>query len=212
MRHVETDAELLGRLRDGDEGAFVMLVGRYQQPMLRLARTMVPSHAVAEEAVQDTWMGVVRGIEQFEGRSSLRTWLFRILVNRARTAGSSEQRSSGGRHPAPMDTARGDEADAGPAVDPSLFDRRGSWAEPVVRWGEENEDRLDAATLAPFLKAAMDNLPPRQRQVVLLRDLEGLSGGEVCDVLGVSPGNQRILLHRGRSQLRRELETAVRKG
>ena len=157
-------------------------------------------------------MGVVRGIDRFEGRSSLRTWLFRILVNRARTAGSSEQRSSGGRHPAPMITARGDEADAGPAVDPSLFDRRGSWAEPVVRWGEESEDRLDAATMAPFLKVALDNLPARQRQVVLLRDLEGLSGGEVCDVLGVSPGNQRILLHRGRSQLRRELGNAVRRG
>jgi RNA polymerase sigma-70 factor (ECF subfamily) len=212
MRGVETDPELLSRLRNGDEEAFVMLVGRYQQPMLRLARTMVPSQAVAEEAVQDTWMGVVRGIDRFEGRSSLRTWLFRILVNRARSAGSSEQRSGGGGNSAQMDMAGADEADAGPAVDPSFFDRRGSWVEPVFRWGEENEDRLDAATLAPFLKAALDNLPSRQRQVVLLRDLEGLSGGEVCDVLGVSPGNQRILLHRGRSQLRRELETTVRRG
>ena len=211
MRRVETDAELLGRLRDGDEDAFVMLIGQYQQPMLRLARSMVPSHAVAEEAVQDTWMGVVRGIEQFEGRSSLRTWLFRILVNRARTAGSSERRSRGGGVPGSVGSLPADETDEGPAVDPSFFDTRGSWIEPVVRW-EEHEDRLDAATLAPFLKAALDSLPPRQRQVVLLRDLEGLSGGEVCDVLGVSPGNQRILLHRGRSQLRRELETAVRKG
>jgi RNA polymerase sigma-70 factor (ECF subfamily) len=211
MRIVETDPELLSRLRNGDEEAFVMLVGRYQQPMLRLARTMLPSHAVAEEAVQDTWMGVVRGIERFEGRSSLRTWLFRILVNRARSAGSTEQRSGGGRSPALTELALADDAGGGPAVDPSFFDRRGSWVEPVVRWGDENEDRLDAATLAPFVKAALDNLPPRQRQVVLLRDMEGLSGGEVCDVLGVSPGNQRILLHRGRSQLRRELETTVRR-
>jgi RNA polymerase sigma-70 factor (ECF subfamily) len=212
MRGVETDAELLDRLRDGDEDAFVMLIGRYQQPMLRFARTMVPSRAVAEEAVQDTWMGVVRGIEQFQGRSSLRTWLFRILVNRARSAGSSELRSRGGGTPGSMGFRQADEIDRGPAVDPTLFDRRGSWAEPVVRWGEESEDRLDAATMAPFLKVALDNLPARQRQVVLLRDLEGLSGGEVCDVLGVSPGNQRILLHRGRSQLRRQLESVVRKG
>jgi RNA polymerase sigma-70 factor (ECF subfamily) len=103
MRCVESDAELLGRLREGDEDAFVLLFGRYQPSMLRLARTMVPSHAVAEEAVQDTWMGLVRGIERFEGRSSLRTWLFRVLVNRARSAGSSEQRSGGGRRAAQPD-------------------------------------------------------------------------------------------------------------
>jgi RNA polymerase sigma-70 factor (ECF subfamily) len=211
MRRVEMDAELLGRLRDGDEDAFVMLVGRYQQPMLRFARTMVPSHAVAEEAVQDTWMGVVRGIDQFEGRSSLRTWLFRILVNRARSAGSSERRSGGGGAPGSTDSRPVGMTEEGPAVDPSLFDTRGSWIVPVSRWGEEHEDRLDAATMAPFLKVALDNLPPRQRQVVLLRDLEGLSGNEVCDVLGVSPGNQRLLLHRGRNQLRRELETVVRR-
>ena len=212
MRRVETDAELLGRLRDGDEDAFVILVGRYQQPMLRFARTMVPSHAVAEEAVQDTWMGVVRGIEQFEGRSSLRTWLFRILVNRAQSAGSSERRSGGGIAPGSVGSRPADQTDEGPAVEPSFFDTRGSWVEPVARWGDENDDRLDAATMAPFLKVALDNLPPRQRQVVLLRDLEGLSGSEVCDVLGVSAGNQRLLLHRGRNQLRRDLETVVRRG
>jgi RNA polymerase sigma-70 factor (ECF subfamily) len=210
MRRVVTDAELLGRLRDGDEDAFVTLVGRYQQPMLRFARTMVPSHAVAEEAVQDTWMGVVRGIDQFEGRSSLRTWLFRILVNRARSAGSSERRSVGAGVPGSVGSLMTDTTGEGPAVDPSFFDTRGSWVEPVARWGEENDDRLDAATMAPFLKVALDNLPPRQRQVVVLRDLEGLSGSEVCDVLGVSPGNQRLLLHRGRNQLRRDLETVVR--
>jgi RNA polymerase sigma-70 factor (ECF subfamily) len=201
--------ELLGRLREGDEDAFVTLVGRYQQSMLRVARTMVPSHAVAEEAVQDTWMGLVRGIDRFEGRSSLRTWLFHVLVNRARSAGSSEQRSGGVRRAGVVDAQPADEDRMGPMLDPSFFDARGSWVEPVVRWGDEHEDRLDAATLAPFIKAALGNLSPRQRQVVLLRDVEGLSGTEVCDVLGVSPGNQRILLHRGRNQLRRELETVV---
>jgi RNA polymerase sigma-70 factor (ECF subfamily) len=210
MRSVETDTELLGRLRGGDEDAFVTLVGRYQQSMLRLARTMVTSHAVAEEAVQDTWMGVVRGIERFEGRSSLRTWLFHILVNRARSAGSSEHRSGTRRSTGIVDSAFGDEDRGAPAVATSIFDARGSWLEPVVPWADESEDRLDAATFAPFLKAALDGLPPRQREVVLLRDLEGLSSAEVCDVLGVSPGNQRLLLHRGRSQLRRELESVVR--
>jgi RNA polymerase sigma-70 factor (ECF subfamily) len=210
MRSVEPDTELLGRLRDGDEDAFATLVGRYQQSMLRLARTMVPSHAVAEEAVQDTWMGVVRGIERFEGRSSFRTWLFHILVNRARSAGSSEQRSGGGRRAGFVDSALADEDRGAPAVAPSFFDARGSWLEPVAPWADESEERLDAATFAPFLKAALEGLPPRQREVVLLRDLEGLSSPEVCDVLGVSPGNQRILLHRGRSQLRRELESVVR--
>jgi RNA polymerase sigma-70 factor (ECF subfamily) len=212
MPLVETDQDLLGRLREGDDHAFVTLVGRYQPSMLRLARAMVPSHAVAEEAVQDTWMGVVRGIDRFEGRSSLKTWLFSILVNRARSAGASEHRQARGVPTGTVAAGASDGAgDDGPALDPSFFDARGAWREPVQRWsGDEHEDRLDAATLAPFIKAALENLSPRQRQVVLLRDVEGLSGTEVCDILGVSPGNQRLLLHRGRNQLRRELETVVR--
>ena len=188
---METDVELLGRLRNGDEEAFVMLVARYQQPMLRLARSMVPSQAVAEEAVQDTWLGVVRGIDRFEGRSSFKTWLFRILVNRARSAGSHEHPTS-----ASIESLH--------AVDPARFDAEGQWADPLDRWVEESEDRLDAATWVPILKAALDELPPRQRQVVMLRDVEGLSGDEVCAVLGISAGNQRILLHRGRTPSARD--------
>lgn len=213
MRGVETDVELLARLREGDEDAFVMLVERYQTSMLRLARSMVPSPAVAEEAVQDAWMGVVRGVDRFEGRSTLKTWLFRILANRARSAGSSEYRHA--RTSVPLDAAPGSrfsgDAEDGPAVDPSLFDAGGHWAEPVQRWGDDTEDRLDALALAPFLKAALEQLPARQRQVVVLRDLEGLSSNEVCDVLGISPGNQRLLLHRGRTQLRTALETVAGK-
>jgi RNA polymerase sigma-70 factor (ECF subfamily) len=194
---METDGELLGRLRAGDESAFVILVDRYQPSMLRLARTMVPSRAVAEEAVQDTWMGVVRGIDQFEGRSSLKTWLFRILTNRARSAGTHEH-----RHVL---------AETGGAVDPSRFDAVGQWSEPVERWVADSEDRLEAATWSPVLAAALDELPARQRQIVVLRDVEGLSGNEVCDILGVSAGNQRLLLHRGRSHLRDVLEAAMRR-
>jgi RNA polymerase sigma-70 factor (ECF subfamily) len=191
------DVELLSRLRNGDEEAFVMLVARYQQPMLRLARSMAPSQAVAEEAVQDTWMGVVRGIERFEGRSSFKTWLFRILVNRARSAGSRE------RPNAPIESLH--------AVDPDRFDAQGQWADPLERWVEDSDDRLDAASWLPVVKAALDDLPPRQRQVVILRDVEGLTNDEVCAVLGISVGNQRILLHRGRARLRQVLGTEMAK-
>jgi RNA polymerase sigma-70 factor, ECF subfamily len=194
---VETDAELLTRLQSGDEAAFVMLVDRYQRSMLRLARSMVSSQAVAEEAVQDTWMGVVRGIERFEGRSSLKTWLFRILANRARSAGSVE------RHHTPIEAIH--------AVDPLRFDAQGQWADPLDRWIEQSEDRLDAAAWEPILRSGLDDLPPRQREVVVLRDIEGLSSGEVCGVLGISNGNQRILLHRGRTRLREILEAEFRK-
>jgi RNA polymerase sigma-70 factor (ECF subfamily) len=189
------DVELLARLRKGDEQAFVMLVARYQQPMLRLARSFVPSQAVAEEAVQDTWMGVVRGLEGFEGRSSFKTWLFQILVNRAQSAGSREKLNP------PLERL--------PVVDPGRFDAQGQWADPVDRWTEDVEDRLDAGTWLPILKAALDDLPPNQRQVVMLRDIEGLSSEEACSVLGISSGNQRILLHRGRSRLRGLLEAEM---
>ena len=191
------DKELLDRLRNGDEEAFVMLVARYQQPMLRLARSMVSSYAVAEEAVQDTWMGVVRGVDRFEGRSTFKTWLFRILVNRTRSAGSSEPSE------ARLEVLH--------AVDPARFDAEGQWADPLDRWTAESDDRLDAAAWMPVLKAALDHLPSRQREVVLLCDVEGLSNEEACAVLGVSPGNQRVLLHRGRSRLREVLEAEMGK-
>jgi RNA polymerase sigma-70 factor (ECF subfamily) len=198
LRAVDTDVEMLTRLRNGDEDAFVTLVGRYQQPMLRLARSFVPSQAVAEEAVQDTWLGLVRGIEKFEGRSSFKTWLFRILVNRARSAGTKE-------HPAAP-------TEALHAVDPARFTAEGQWADPVDRWIEESEQRLDAAAWSPILRSALEDLPPRQRQVALLRDVEGLSHEEARAVLGISVGNQRVLLHRGRSHLRGILEEKVGKG
>jgi RNA polymerase sigma-70 factor (ECF subfamily) len=195
---VDVDVEILSRLRDGDEEAFVTLVGRYQQPMLRLARCFVPSQAVAEEAVQDTWLGLVRGLERFEGRSTFKTWLFRILVNRARSAGSREHTTT------PMESLH--------AVDPSRFDAQGHWADPVDRWVEESDARLDSAAWTPILKSALDDLPPRQRLVVLLRDVEGLSHDEACAVLEISVGNQRVLLHRGRSQLRQILDAKMGKG
>jgi RNA polymerase sigma-70 factor (ECF subfamily) len=197
LRPVEPDIEQLRRLRDGDEDAFVMLVARYHQPMLRLARTMVSSKAVAEEIVQDTWMGVVRGIDQFEGRSSFKTWLYRILINRARSAGAKE-------HPTTS-------IESLHSVDPSRFDSEGHWADPLDRWRDDTESRLDAATLVPILESALEDLAPRQRQVVILRDVEGLSNDEACEALGITSGNQRILLHRGRARLREILNSKVGK-
>ena len=196
----DTDAELLGRLRAGDERAFVTLVRRHQAAMLRLATSFVPNAAVAEEVVQDTWIGVLRGIGGFEGRSSFRTWLFRILVNRARTAGARERRTI-----AVGDT--GAVSDTGAAVAAWRFGADGSWLSPPERWIEEVEDRLEAGKLAGLIKTAIEELPDRQRQVVTLRDVEGLTSTEVCGALDISESNQRVLLHRGRSRLRQAIET-----
>lgn len=196
LRAVESDTELLElleRLRAGDEAAFVTMVGRYHSSLVRVARAYVPSDAVAEEAVQETWMGVVRGIDRFEGRSSFKTWLFRILVNRARSLGSLEQRTM------PLE-------DPEPAVDPSRFGPNGAWSRPPQSWESAVDDRLVAQSWLPCLQTALEELPPRQREVVVLRDVEGMPCDEVCDVLGISQGNQRVLLHRGRSRLRSQLE------
>jgi RNA polymerase sigma-70 factor (ECF subfamily) len=193
---MESDVELLARLRDGDERAFVILVGRYQGSLLRVARTFVPSDAVAEEVVQDTWMGVVRGVDRFEGRSSFKTWLFRILVNRARTSGVREHRHL------PLDPTE-------PAVSPDRFDGTGAWAEPLTPWESDVDDRLVAESWGPALRTAIDGLPERQRDVVLLRDVQRLPSEDVCEVLGITEGNQRVLLHRGRSRLRTVLESEL---
>ena len=150
---MDSDIELVERLRAGDEQAFVALVGRHHGSMLRVARAFVPNSAVAEEVVQDTWLVVLRSIGQFEGRSSLKTWLYRILINRARSSGVKEHRS------VPTD-------DPGRAVDPSRFDGAGNWASPPPHWAEEVDDRLRAADLAGQLRKALDELPPLQREVV----------------------------------------------
>jgi len=191
------EAELVERLRAGDEAAFATLVRTYQTRLLRLARGYVPSGVVAEDVVQDTWLGVVRGIDRFQGRSSVATWLFTILVNRAKTAGSREHRHR---------------SDGWPEDDEPLerFEADGSWGTPPEVWAERAEDRVVARRLAARALACLDDLPVSQRQVVLLRDVEGLPSSEVCAVLGISDANQRVLLHRGRSRIRRQLESEVR--
>jgi RNA polymerase sigma-70 factor (ECF subfamily) len=196
-RPTAADEVLVRRLRAGEEGAFVALAGRHQAAMLRLASSFVTSAAVAEEVVQDTWLAVLRGIDGFEERSSFKTWLLRILVNRARSTGVREHRS------VPVD-------DAAPAVERSRFDAAGAWASPPGHWVEESEDRVFAAGLGAELAATLNRLPPRQRAVVVLRDVDELSAAEVCQVLSISEANQRVLLHRGRSQMRQALEEFVK--
>ncbi len=192
----DPDGELLARVRAGEEQAFVELVSRHQASLLRLARTYVSSAAVAEEVAQDTWLAVLRGLEDFAERSTFRTWLLHILVNRARSTGVREHRS----------VAVGD---AGPAVDAARFDASGAWMSPPQHWVEDSDDRLAAETLTAPIRTALDGLPPRQREVVLLRDVDGLSGQEVCETLEISEANQRVLLHRGRSQLRQAIEAEL---
>lgn len=189
---VDDDAVLVDRLRAGDEAAFAELVRRYQPRLLRVAESTVGSRAVAQEVTQDAWLAVVRGVDRFEGRSSFRTWLYRILVNRARSAVHREQRA--GR---PDDSAS------------ERFDARGAWAEPPEPWSERAEDRVVAEHLAARVQTLLPQLPDAQRQVVVLRDVDGLSPAEVADLLGISDGNQRVLLHRGRARLRSLLAQEV---
>jgi RNA polymerase sigma-70 factor (ECF subfamily) len=194
-----SDDDLVRRLRSGDESAFAEVVDAYHSSMVRLAQTFVSSRAVAEEVTQDTWLAVLKGIGRFEGRSSLKTWIFRILSNRARSTGVREQRTT------PVDVS--DEA----AVDRRRFDAGGAWSDPPAHWSDEVVDRLSSGPLVAQVRAAISDLPESQRAVVTLRDLDGLSSKEVCDVLQISEVNQRVLLHRGRSRIRARLEDELAK-
>jgi RNA polymerase sigma-70 factor, ECF subfamily len=174
--------------------------------LLRLAMQHVPSRAVAEEVVQDTWLGVINGIDRFEGRSSLRTWIYRILLNNARTRGVREKRTL----PFSYFRRRGEEGSDEPAVDADRFQGRrdaapGGWARPPVEWASP-EERLASDEARTVLLEAIAALPPRQREVITLRDVQGFSSEEVRNALDVSETNQRVLLHRARSKVRAALE------
>jgi RNA polymerase sigma-70 factor (ECF subfamily) len=211
----EPQEEVLARLRAGDQATFAELVQTWSPVMLRVARLYVSTSASAEEVVQDTWLAVIRELDRFEGRSSLKTWAFRILKNLARTRGRRDARS------VPWSSAFPDEAGgpttSGPTVDQSRFrgpDDRwpGHWTEAgaPLPWQPPPEDAVVAAEVRRELRAALDELPERQRTVVELRDVHGLTSDEVCERLGLTPGNQRILLHRGRARLRARLEDLYR--
>jgi RNA polymerase sigma-70 factor, ECF subfamily len=191
-----SDLSLLHQLRAGDEGAYTLLLDRYGPPMARLAMQYVSQRAVAEEVVQDTWMGVLLGLDRFEGRSSFKTWLFRILLNVAKTRGRREGRC------VPLSSLS--EAEAG-AVEPAC-DGAGHWVSGPCRLDANPEACLLAEETRASLQAAIETLPPRQRVVVTLHDVEGWTSREVAELLGISEANQRVLLHRARAQVRHALE------
>jgi RNA polymerase sigma-70 factor (ECF subfamily) len=196
------DHELVQRLRDRDESAFVELIDRYGATMLRVAQMYVRDRATAEEVVQETWLAVLNGIDRFEERSSLKTWLFRILTNRAKTRGQRDGRM------VPFSALAGASDEPDPSVDPDRFfgpdsPHPGAWAAPPVAWPQEK--LLESETLG-VIEMAIDELPEAQRDVILLRDVDGWTPMEVSDALGITDGNQRVLLHRARSRVRTALE------
>src|SRR6476619_8004715 len=200
---VSADAEAIAALRRGDEATFAALIDRHGPSMLRIARAYVATNAVAEEVVQDAWLGVLNGIDRFEGRSSLKTWIFRILTNIAKTRGQREGRT------VPFSALERPDAVPEAAVDADRFlppDHErwpGHWASRPEPWPEE---RLLAAETRAVVEDAIDRLPPAQRAVISLRDIEGWSSDETRNALGVSETNQRVLLHRARSKVRQALE------
>jgi len=205
-----SERDLCAALRGGDEAAFVRLVELHHAPLRRLALSYVRSAAVADEVVQETWLAVVRSIHTFEGRSSLKTWIYRILTNTAKTRAERESRT------VPLSAlSSGDPDQDEPAVDPSrFFDQQharwpGHWASPPSRWQELPEEQLSGRETIDALKAAIERLPSQQRQVIVLRDIEGWESGEVCQLLELSEVNQRVLLHRARSRVRQALEDVI---
>jgi RNA polymerase sigma-70 factor, ECF subfamily len=204
MSQVLADHDAIDALRRGDEAAFRALLDQHSPALLRVAMTYVPSRAVAEEVVQETWIAVIGGIDGFEGRSSLKTWIFTILTNIASRGGGRERRTT------PFSALARDE-DHGPTVDPDRFlpadhDRwPDHWALGPTRWPTPEEGLLSGET-RKVIASAIEALPPAQRAVISLRDVEGWDSDEVAEALDISAGNQRVLLHRARAKVRAELE------
>jgi RNA polymerase sigma-70 factor (ECF subfamily) len=199
----DEDAALVARLREGDEAAFTELIDRYGATMVRVAQMYVRDRATAEEVVQETWLAVLNGIDRFEGRSSLKTWLFRILTNRAKTRGERDGRVI------PFSSLASAGEDDDPSVDPDRFlgpdsPHPGAWAAPPRAWPQ---DRVLAQETLRVIEMAIEQLPEAQREVIRLRDVEGWSPMEVANALEISDGNQRVLLHRARSKVRAALES-----
>ena len=201
------DGVLVDRLRRRDEAAFAWLLDRYDAPLRRVAAGFVRTGASVDEVVQETWLAVIAGIDRFEGRSSVKTWLFRILMNQARTRGTREAR---------VEVTADPEADA-PSFDPDRFRRRpgpsrGHWRRGAgpAPWDDQPADHLASAETLSVVAAAIAALPDRQRAVIALRDIDGWDATEVCELLELSEGNQRVLLHRARAGVRRALEDRYR--
>lgn len=199
---VTADARELAALRAGDEAAFLALVARYHGAMLRVASMYVKGRASAEDVVQEAWLGVLKGLHLFEGRSSLKSWVFRILVNCAKTRGMRDS------HTVPMSSLAAAAGEEGPSVSPDRFQEEGArwgghWANPPEPWPDA---RVESREMVALVREALETLPEAQRAVMTLRDLDGWESGEVCELLGISEGNQRVLLHRARSKVRGYVE------
>jgi RNA polymerase sigma-70 factor (ECF subfamily) len=207
LRTTSDDRALVELLRAGDGTAFMMLVDELGPSMRRVARMYVSSEAVADDVVQEAWLGVVRGLDGFEGRSSLRTWIFRILVNTAKTRGKREGRS------VPFSSLAGDDLDA-PAFDPSAFEAdgesRGAWSTLPFDWRGMPEERAEATETMHVVGGAIAMLPPMQAEVIRMRDVLGWSSEEVRNALDITETNQRVLLHRARAKVRAALEDHFR--
>lgn len=200
----EADDRDVAALLAGDEAAFLELVSRYHGAMLRVARLYVSSRASAEEVVQEAWLGVLKGLRLFEGRSSLKAWIFRILVNCAKSRGVRDSRV------VPLSSIVDEEE--GPSVPADRFLDEGHrwaghWADAPAAWPDE---RLETGELVALVREAMETLPEAQRTVMTLRDVDGWESGEVCELLGISEVNQRVLLHRARSKVRAHVEVRLR--
>jgi RNA polymerase sigma-70 factor (ECF subfamily) len=198
---VDAERDLIAALRNGDETAFVSLVDRYHAGMLRLAGLYLADRSAAEEVVQDAWLGFLQSLPRFEGRCSLSTWIFRILINKART-----RRQREGHTIAFSRFATPEDGDDLPAVSPDRFAQNGHWTSAPQSWEEIPDACLLAEETRTQVMAAVDLLPERQKLVITLRDIEGWSSEEVCDALDITATHQRVLLHRARSAVRQALE------
>lgn len=208
----DDEVSLVASLRRGDESAFMRLVERYQPAMLRLARIYVADQAVAEEVAQETWLSVLKHLDQFEGRSSFKTWLFHILVNGAKARGQRERRSVPFSALVSVDGADGAFGDSDePSVAPERFRPEGAqyaggWVSFPQSWEHIPETHLASRETRERIMEAIERLPVNQRSVIRLRDVEGYSPDDVCAMLEISEANQRVLLHRARSRVRQALE------
>ena len=201
------DSRIAEALRQGDEGAFVTLLNQYHTALIQLAMIYVSSRSDAEEIVQETWIGVMQGIHRFEGRAALKTWIFRILINQAKKRAMRAQRQI------PFSALwQADEDPGEPAVDADRFHpaghpEDGHWVSFPQRWDDIPESYCLSQETQSYLREAITDLPASQREVIILRDVNGFSADEVCQLLGISEVNQRVLLHRARAKVRRALET-----
>jgi RNA polymerase sigma-70 factor (ECF subfamily) len=205
--HEAAEGRELAALRSGDEAAFLALVNRYHGAMLRVASMYVRSRATAEEVVQEAWIGVLNGLRLFEGRSSLRSWIFRILVNNAKTWAVRDARA------VPISSLVEEAAEDAPSVSPERFLEAGErwaghWADPPDPWPDA---KVESRQMVELVREGLATLPEAQRTVMTLRDIEGWESQEVCELLGLTEGNQRVLLHRARSKVRGYVEERLRR-